>query len=145
MSKLLKFTINEEGLLEKEVLEVKGEVIPYEMLKGNVEGWIEMVYYVELGSDNLALVVNEEGLLDGLKPTFWLYGKDNMEIMPSPLVGNVLVVGLKGEDIIGLNDIEIEEVLKRVMVDGTGKRYFLPLNKEYMKERDEFIGKLFGG
>lgn len=141
---LLKFFVGDDNLLRCEKMDCGIGEIPYNILKDGVGGYIQFVYHVNLGSDDLALVVNEEGLLDGLKPTFWLYSDENNTMEKIPLVGNVLVVKLSGEDVVGLSEDDVVSVKSKVMVDKISGRYFLPLNDDYIRKSNEFLNNMFG-
>lgn len=82
-----------------------------------VGGYIETVHPRGL-SDPYVMIVNEEGLLEGLKPNVvgsYLYGT---HLHGQPIVGDIVFmkVGYVGieRDILGLEDAEIEEIKKLV-------------------------------
>lgn len=82
-----------------------------------VGGYIEIVHPRGL-SDPYVMIVNEEGLLEGLKPNVvgsYLYGT---HLHGQPIVGDIVFmkVGYVGieRDILGLEDAEIEEIKKLV-------------------------------
>ena len=143
MNYFLKFKVNEQDVLECDKVACESYEIPYEKLRSNVDGIIQYVYHVDLGSEKLALVVNEEGLVRSLKPTFWLYNRENMVIEKFPLVGDVLVVRLKGNETVCLSDKDIDLVKSKVMVDFRINKYFLPLNVDYIRRSSKAFNDFF--
>ena len=65
-----------------------------------VEGYIETCTPVQLRDHKIELLANEEGLLRGLPL--------NENLVPFFLVGNVVAVGVDGEDFVGLTDDQID-------------------------------------
>lgn len=63
-------------------------------LQDAVGGYIEPVYLPDLNPEGIVLLVNEEGLLQGLPP--------NENLYPFFFCGNVVFVGVEGEDFVGL-------------------------------------------
>lgn len=139
---ILKFYINDEGILEKEIIPCEQGDIDYKILSENVEGYIECVYYCDFGKDNLIAVVNEEGLLKHMKPTFYVVDGDEL-FTPYPLVGNVLIVATSGEELHGLDPSDIEIINDKVF---TGEeRYYIRASENYKsnsKETIEFLRSL---
>lgn len=78
------------------VREIEGELKDYQEIVG---GYIEAV---PTRNDNILMICNEEGKLEGLEPNFKM-GNDIV-------VGSVLFVGRGGEDFRELTDEEITEV-----------------------------------
>lgn len=78
------------------VADIKNEL---EDIQSVVGGYIEIVPS-ELYNANIAVICNEEGLLMGLEP--------NMVIGYNVVVGNILFVGVDGEDFCDLSDEQIE-------------------------------------
>lgn len=72
--------------------------ITLEFLQECVGGYIEPCAPVELKERGIELLANEEGLLSGLEP--------NRNLFPFFLVGNVIAVGVDGEDFTGLTDYQ---------------------------------------
>ena len=71
-----------------------------EFLQFMVDGYIEVAHLAELDEQGIVLIVNEEGLLNGLEP--------NENLFPFFFVGDVVFVAVDGEDFVGLNDEQIE-------------------------------------
>lgn len=69
--------------------------ITLEFLQDCVGGYIEPCAPIELKEHGIELLANEEGLLSGLDP--------NENLFPFFLVGNVVAVGVDGEDFVGLS------------------------------------------
>lgn len=69
--------------------------IRLEDLQEYVGGYIEPCAPIELKEKGIELLANEEGLLSGLEP--------NENLFPFFLVGNVVAVGVDGEDFVGLS------------------------------------------
>ncbi len=93
----------------------------YEAMTKAVEGWIEIVSPTRL-SREYVMVCNEEARLIPLpynKLASYLYGYDQHNQM---VCGNVLILkngvritdGIEENDIVGMEDTEIEKVLKRL-------------------------------
>lgn len=75
-----------------------------------VKGYIEVV---PSGIDNIVIICNEEGKLNGMKKNFTLLVDDGDELVPSDdcISGPALFVGVKGDEFRSLTPEEI------VMVD----------------------------
>lgn len=142
MGMMLKFVKDGKGLKDQVIL-TKDKVISYEEIRDAVGGYIEFVYYVDLGDEGIVIIVDEESLLKQLEPTFWLYSEKKGTVNQFPLVGNVLVVRVDGENTVSLNLDDINLVKSKIMVDKEGKNYFLPLNDEYIDSSNEFINEFF--
>lgn len=69
-----------------------------EELQKLVEGYIEFIY---INSDNVCLIVNEEGRIKNLP--FNRYYKGEI------LVGNILVFGIKDDDLISLTEKQLTQ------------------------------------
>ena len=143
MKHFLKFETDEVGILQCERVEGINGKIPFKQIRDIIGNTVQYVYHVDLGDESIVLAIDEEGLLSGLNPTFWLYSEENMRVETYPLVGKILVVKLKGEDeIVCLSEEEIEMVKSKVMVDARNGRYYLPLNDEYIKRQNKFFKDL---
>lgn len=69
-----------------------------------VGGYIEVAPMVELEAKQIAMLVNEEGLLAGLDL--------NENLLPFFYVGSCVFVGVDGEDFVGLSDDQLEFVVE---------------------------------
>lgn len=69
-----------------------------------VGGYIEVAPHPELTRNNVAMLVNEEGLLNGLPI--------NENLQPFFYVGNAVFVGIRGEDFTGLNEEQFETAME---------------------------------
>lgn len=67
-----------------------------EALQSAVGGYIEVLRFAE----DCAIIVNEEGKLQNLPPNMWLCG--------DVLCGNVVFVGVVGDEFCGLSDFLVE-------------------------------------
>lgn len=76
------------------VIEIEASLESYQQQVG---GLIEILYL----EDDVVLVVNEEGKLLGLAP--------NRRFYDDILVGNILILGSRGEHLVGLSDAHIEK------------------------------------
>ena len=85
---------NPEKLLEMSADELKA-------LQAQVGGLIEVITL----SPTAAIIINDEGKLIGLE--------GNRRFRNDVIVGNMLIVGVKGEEFASLNDIEAERYKKR--------------------------------
>lgn len=65
-------------------------------LQNTVDGMIQMVYI----TDNICMIVNEEGKLRGMKQNF-IISRNGMLI--DSIVGTVIVAGTEGEDLCDLD------------------------------------------
>jgi len=83
-----------EPMQKPRVIEIEASLESYQQ---EVGGLIEILHL----SDDAVLVVNEEGKMIGLPPNR-RYGSDI-------LVGNILIVGSKGEYLIGLSEDNIRK------------------------------------
>ena len=82
-----------------------------EALQNAVGGYIEVVYPFD---DNVALVCNEEGKIDGESlPNRALYYDDDMVHMYDIVYGTFLVLGLDAENFRSLTEDEESKFLKR--------------------------------
>lgn len=68
-------------------------------LQAFVQGYIEPCAPAELKEWNIELLANEEGLLTGFDP--------NENLFPFFLVGNVIAVGVRGEDFASLSAYQV--------------------------------------
>lgn len=90
------------------VTAIEGELTLGAMQKA-VGGYIQTCapYYPwELAKHNINMLCDEEGLLKGLEP--------NENLYPFFYVGNVVFVGVKGEEFVGLTTVQIAMVRKWV-------------------------------
>lgn len=96
-----------------------GEGMELESLQGLVEGHIEILpcfldrsFAKESKPTRLILIINEEGKLLGLdhneKATLISYVRLNND----HIVGNAILMGTKGEDIVGFTHAECEHIIK---------------------------------
>ena len=106
----------------------------YDFIKKSVGGWLENVHPMRL-SDRYIMVVNEEGLLHGLKTNplaSYLYGMDQHG---APIVGDVVILKrgyYKGEpDVVGIPDDEIEDI-KNELNDNISEMEKLDFYKKYV-------------
>ena len=76
------------------VIEIEASLASYQKQVG---GLIEILHL----DDDAVLVVNEEGKLLGLAPNRHYFG--------DVLVGNILILGSRGENLVGLSDAHIEK------------------------------------
>ena len=144
MGFFLKFHVDDRGVLQYKMVYYKGKEIPYEVLRDEIGNIIQYVYHVKLGADNLAIVVDDEGLLKGLRPTFWLYDEGTRRVESYPLVGNVLVVKVKGPETVGLTEDDVKKVLNMVMYDYSRVGFYaLPLNNDYIKKANNNLNEFF--
>lgn len=72
-------------------------------LQEMVDGYIEVVNQPYLTTDRVKIIVNEEGILKGLPI--------NYNLNPYFYVGNVIFIGVEGENFTGLTDKEIYNVM----------------------------------
>ena len=82
-----------EPMKEPRVIEIEQKLESYQEQVG---GYIEALTI----SDDVVILVNEEGKLRGMTP--------NRRFNGDVLVGNILIVGRKGEDLCGLSDKNIQ-------------------------------------
>jgi len=82
-----------EPMKEPRVIEIEQKLESYQEQVG---GYIEALTI----SDDVVILVNEEGKLRGMTP--------NRRFNGDVLVGNILIVGRKGEDFYGLSDKNIQ-------------------------------------
>lgn len=75
-----------------------------EALQQQVGGYIEVAPHPELRRKDVAMLVNEEGLLK-LLPV-------NENLQPFFYVGNAVFVGIKGEDFTGLTEEQFETAME---------------------------------
>lgn len=75
-----------------------------EDLQRAVNGYIEITTLPELKEHGIQMIVNEEGLLRGLKP--------NENLFPFFFVGSVLLVNIDGEDFASLTDKQVKFAMK---------------------------------
>ena len=83
-----------EPMQKPRVIEIEASLESYQQQVG---GLIEILYL----EDDAVLVVNEEGKMIGLAP--------NRRFGSDILVGNILIVGSRGEHLIGLSDENIRK------------------------------------
>ena len=76
-------------------------------LKREVGGWIQAIYPF---NDNVAIVCNEEGKLEGLQPNRAL--RDSIGRIYDIIAGTFLVVGLVHEEFASLTDAQLERYRK---------------------------------
>lgn len=81
------------------IMEIANELVAYNQIVG---GYIECVYL----NNNIILVVNEEGKLDGLKKNFYMSSLQDM------IVGDVFFTTAKREDFVNLNENQINIIMK---------------------------------
>jgi len=82
-----------EPMKEPRVIEIEQKLESYQEQVG---GYIEALTI----SDDVVILVNEEGKLRGMTP--------NRRLNGDVLVGNILIVGRKGEDFCGLSDKNVQ-------------------------------------
>ena len=75
-----------------------------EYMQKAVGGLIEFVHIPLLKEHGIDMICNDEGLLIGLKPSILITDKGKLL---QPIVGNVLFVKNKGEDVTGLDEDQI--------------------------------------
>lgn len=81
-----------------------------------VGGFIETPFISEaLGNVGIVTILNEEGRLNGMKPTFALV-KDGQVV--SYLVGQILFCGVKDSDYSDLNEEQIDFLMGRIVPNG---------------------------
>ena len=83
-----------EPMQKPRVIEIEASLESYQQQVG---GLIEILYL----EDDAVLVVNEEGKLLGLAP--------NRRFYDDILVGNILILGIRGENLVGLSDENIRK------------------------------------
>jgi hypothetical protein len=83
-----------------EVTDVQNELKP---LQDVVGGNIEVLPI----ADDILMILNEEGKLEGLQSNFELYSKHGLVDL---IVGNIFFVGYEGENFISLNDVQIDKI-----------------------------------
>lgn len=83
-----------EPMQKPRVIEIEVSLESYQQQVG---GLIEILYL----EDDAVLVVNEEGKLLGLAP--------NRRFYDDILVGNILILGIRGENLVGLSDENIRK------------------------------------
>lgn len=93
--RIIKKAVGEKPL----VMEIANELGAYNQIVG---GYIECVYL----QNNIILVVNEEGKLEGLEDNFYMTSLHDM------IVGDVFFVSLKDGDFANLNKNQINIILK---------------------------------
>ena len=83
-----------------EIKDIDGEL---KTLQNLVGGYIETIPY----KDNVIILLDEEGRLKDSQPNIIvpIYGD---------LVGNIVFIGVDGEDFTGLTDNQIEEILNNI-------------------------------
>lgn len=146
MKYFLAFETNVEGVLECSKLKGNEDgTISFKTIREVIGNIVQYVYHVNLGKSDLVIAIDEEGLLTGLKPTFWLYSEEDYRVESIPLVGKILVVKLDGDSVLCLDENEIELVKSKVMVDRRTNRYYLPLNDEYIRDANSFLNSLMKG
>lgn len=114
-NKYLKFTV-QDGVLNQTVEAfTKGELL--EQMQAAVEGRIEVARYLEAkGEPWAAVIVNEEGLMDGSVRWYvprdsWLYRHwpEHMSYNKVPVAfGTVIIVGDNGRDFTGLSEEQLQ-------------------------------------
>lgn len=80
------------------------KALNYQYMHDVVEGLIEFVHIPLLKEQGIDMICNDEGLLIGLKPSILITDKGRVL---QPIVGNVLFVKNKGEDVTGLDEEQI--------------------------------------
>ena len=78
-----------------------------ESLKAEVGGWIQAIFPF---NDNVAIVCNEEGKLEGLELNRAL--RDSIGRIYDIIAGTFLVVGLAQEEFASLTDVQLERYRK---------------------------------
>ena len=92
----------------------------FRSLQKEVCGYIEIPHISEeLYKNNIDIVINEEGKLDGLEPTIAVIDKETNETLDL-LVGNVLFTGFTEEgETIGLTDEQISIIRNTLRIAKT--------------------------
>ncbi|MGY3860210.1 DUF3846 domain-containing protein [Aeromonas lacus] len=114
-NKYLKFTV-QDGVLKQTVEEFsKGSLL--EQMQAAVQGRIEVARYLEAhGEPWAAVIVNEEGLMDGSLRWYvprdsWLYQQwpEHMQYHKVPVAfGTVIIVGDNSRDFTGLSAEQLQ-------------------------------------
>lgn len=130
--------------MEIRVLRVEPGRVPYEKqinydlesIQSEVEGYIETVYtHVDTA---VALIVNEEGKLEGLPYNRAL--RDEKGNIYDVIVGNFLIVGIMGEDFCSLTDNQVKRFKHMFMIPEEfnitkGKLVVHPMKDEDIKRK----------
>ena len=97
----------------------RADKIDLGFMQKEVGGFIEQIHlYHELEKKKIVTFVNEEGKYLNLPPLFNIINEKG--IILDTVVGNVLFLKEKGEDLIGLSAKEVKEIIERPDLDKIG-------------------------
>lgn len=116
--KTIKAVIKKAGETHGHIVEIKNRLKDFQNI---VEGYIETWPLTE----DILIILNEEGKLEGLKPNILVSNGTGFEL----IVGDVAIVGDDGENFISLNDKQIETLYKMGILDNRHIEDILNFNK----------------
>ena len=114
----IKVVVKKPGDTHGQIVEIDNRL---EELQSIVEGYIEVFPLTE----DILIILNEEGKLQDLKPNIFVSNGEGFEL----IVGNIVIVGCNGEDFTSLNDKQINQLYELGILDDRHIKDILNFNK----------------
>lgn len=112
----IKVVVKKPGDTHGQIVEIDNRL---EELQSIVEGYIEVFPLTE----DILIILNEEGKLQDLKPNIFVSNGEGFEL----IVGNIVIVAAKGEDFGSLNDEQMDQLYELGILDNRHIEGFLNL------------------
>lgn len=112
----IKVVVKKPGDTHGQIVEIDNRL---EELQSIVEGYIEVFPLTE----DILIILNEEGKLQDLKPNIFVSNGEGFEL----IVGNIVIVADKGEDFGSLNDEQMDQLFELGILDNRHIEDFLNL------------------
>ena len=112
----IKVVVKKPGDTHGQIVEIENRL---EELQSIVEGYIEVFPLTE----DILIILNEEGKLQDLKPNIFVSNGEGFEL----IVGNIVIVADKGEDFGSLNDEQMDQLYDLGILDNRHIEDFLNL------------------
>lgn len=112
----IKVVVKKPGYTHGQIVEIDNRL---EELQSIVEGYIEVFPLTE----DILIILNEEGKLQDLKPNIFVSNGEGFEL----IVGNIVIVADKGEDFGSLNDEQMDQLYELGILDNRHIEDFLNL------------------
>lgn len=116
--KTIKAVVKKPGDTHGQIVEIENRLEEFQSIVG---GYIETWPLTE----DILIVLNEEGKLEGLKPNILVSNGGRFEL----IAGNVIIVGDDGENFISLNNKQIDQLYELGILDDRHIKDILNFNK----------------